>query len=64
MNKPKPSSLEPLNVTHTVEGQSEILNDGALEFLSSLAAEFTPERDRLMEARISRQALAPGCCAR
>ena len=56
MNHPKPTSLAPLTVTHQVEGQSEILTDEALTFLAGLTAEFTAERDRLMEERVRRQA--------
>ena len=55
MNRPKTPSSTTLTVTQEVPGQSEILTEEALQFLASLAAEFTPERDRLMSARHDRQ---------
>ncbi len=44
-----------LEVTASAPGQDEILSGAALEFLGKLTARFTPERDRLLQARVERQ---------
>ena len=55
MSPPRTPSFTPLTVTGSAAGQSEILTGEALAFLGALCAEFTPERDRLMQARLDRQ---------
>jgi malate synthase len=44
-----------LEITATAPGQDEILTGAALDFLARMAKRFTPERDRLLQARLERQ---------
>ena len=50
------NSATGLTITARAEGQDEILTPDALQFLATLAQEFTPERNRLLQERLKRQA--------
>lgn len=44
-----------LTITAQTDGQDEILTAAAMDFLAGLVSEFAPQRDQLLEQRISRQ---------
>ena len=60
--------MHKLNISNNLNRQKEILSNDALVFLSAMVDKFTPERDRLLKLRETRQqalndGMLPGFCA-